>query len=94
MISHGMMVEQIGNLLNHSENLDFSSEVKEGRFPRPDNFKELIPYDKEILLDKIKGMDWTGLPKINYMCMNSYAVKADEEGEEFTDFKVVHKLSN
>jgi hypothetical protein len=45
-------------------------------------------------LDKIKGMDWTGLPKINYMCMNSYVVKADEEGKEFTDFKVIHKLSN
>ncbi len=45
-------------------------------------------------MDKINGMDWTGLPKINYMCMNSYAVKADPEGKEFTDFKLIHKLSN
>lgn len=26
--------------------------------------------------------------------MNSYVVKADPEGEEFTDFKLIHKLSN
>ena len=39
-------------------------------------------------------MDWSGLPKINYMCMNSYTIKADEEGKSFTDFKVIHKLSN
>ena len=39
-------------------------------------------------------MGWTGLPRINYLCMNSYVIKADEQGKEFTDFKVVHKLSN
>ena len=92
MISHGMMVEQIGNLLDNSQNLDFSSEATECRFPRPDN--EINKADKEVLLDKIKGMDWTGIPKINYMCMNSYVIKTDQEGKEFTDFKVIHKLSN
>lgn len=39
-------------------------------------------------------MDWSGLPKINYLCMNSYVVKAESEEKEFTDFKLIHKLSN
>lgn len=42
MIGHGMMVEQIGNLLDASQNLDFeNADHSDAKFPRPDNLDNM-----------------------------------------------------
>ena len=68
VISHGMLVEQMSNIWKKDDEIADSFSIPT---------KDATQAKKDEVLESIKDMDWSGLPKIGYCCINSFTSKPD-----------------
>lgn len=63
------MIEQQGNIIEKAQNNDNFS------MPTPGEYIDFS--DKYNMIEAVKHLDWSGVPTINYCCMNAFSIKPD-----------------
>ena len=87
VISHGMMVWQMGNMMQALEENPDKYEL-----PSPINLGDQ-DLEKQKALSKDCGhLDWT--EDCKYLCFNGFAVKYNKEEEKFEDYRTLDTKQN
>lgn len=87
VISHGMMVWQMGNMMEAMANNPDKYDM-----PNPINFKDFDESKQEALVTDCGHMDWT--EDCKYMCFNGFAVKYNQDKKEFEDYRILDRQQN
>jgi len=89
LVSHGMMVEQLGNL--HEKGMDSKGEF---RMLTPENLGDYSEEEKQKIVKSVQHLDWSGVPAIHYCCLNSFTAKSNPETGKIEDFEIQELKSN